>query len=155
MPQSPLLNTEFSQRFFADISALYPGSARQYDCPRISDIHYCQVGVLRCLSSATTGQQFLQHHADENVADIEPGHFFKALKSPRRLQNITSLNDLLALPMRQRVADPYAQCPELGGWDLYAVDGHYHHAACFDPKTKDSKGNIRAIATGHFFRLNQ
>ena len=29
MPQSPLLNTEFSQRFFADISALYPGSARQ------------------------------------------------------------------------------------------------------------------------------
>lgn len=154
MPQSPLLNTEFSQRFFADISALYPGSARQYDCPGIPDVHYCQLGVLRCLSSATTGQQFLQHHADENVADIEPGHFFKALKSPRRLQNITSLNDLLAQPMRLRVADPYAQCPELGGWDLYAVDGHYHHAACFDPKTKDSKGNIRAIATGHFFRLN-
>ena len=154
MPQSSLLNTEFSQRFFADISALYPGSARQYDCPGISDIHFCQLGVLRCLSTATTGQQFLQHHADENVADIEPGHFFKALKSPRRLQNITSLNDLLAQPMRQRIVDPYAQCPELGGWDLYAVDGHYHHAACFDPKTKDSKGNARAIASGHFFRLN-
>ena len=154
MPLHPLLDTEFSQRFFADISALYPGSARPYDCPGISDIHYCQLGVLRCLSTATTGQQFLQHHADENVADIEPGHFFKALKSPRRLQNITSLNDLLAQPIRQRIADPYAQCPELSGWDLYAVDGHYHHAACFDPKTQDSKGNARAIATGHFFRLN-
>lgn len=154
MPLRPLLDTEFSQRFFADITDLYPGSARRYDCPGISDIHYCQLGVLRCLSTATTGQQFLQHHADENVADIEPGHFFKALKSPRRLQNITSLNDLLAQPMRQRVADPYAQCAELGGWDIYAVDGHYHHAAGFDPKTKDSKGNARAIATGHFFRLN-
>ena len=76
MPQRPPLDTEFSQRFFADISALYPSSARRYDCPGISDIHYCQLGVLRCLSSATTGQQFLQHHADENVADIEPGHFF-------------------------------------------------------------------------------
>ena len=29
MLKSPLLNTEFSQRFFADISALYPGSVRQ------------------------------------------------------------------------------------------------------------------------------
>src|SRR5665647_1293750 len=97
MPLRPLLDTEFSQRFFADISALYPDSARQYGCTGISDLDYCQLGVLRCLSSATTGQQFLQHHADENVADIEPGHFFKALKSPRRLQNITSLNDLLAV----------------------------------------------------------
>lgn len=154
MPQRPLLDTDCSRRFFADIPALYPGSARRYDCPGISDIHYCQLGVLRCLSTATTGQQFLQHHADENVADIEPGHFFKALKSPRRLQNITSLNDLLAQPMRQRVPDPYAQCPELSGWDIHAVDGHYQHPACFDPKTKDSKGNLRAIATGHFFRMD-
>jgi hypothetical protein len=154
MPQRPLLDTEFSQRFFAPISEIYPGSARRYDCQGISDIHYCQLGVLRCLSTATTGQQFLQHHADENVADIEPGHFFKSLKSPRRLQNLASLNDLLAEPARLRVVDPYVQCPELSGWDLYAVDGHYHHAACFDPKTKDSKGNARAIATGHFFRMN-
>jgi hypothetical protein len=154
MPLRPLLDTDFSQRFFADITDLYPDSARRYDCPGISDIHYCQLGVLRCLSTATTGQQFLQHHADENIADIEPGHFFKALKSPRRLQNITSLNDLLAQPMRQRAADPYAQCPELSGWDLYAVDGHYHHAASFDPKTKDTKGNARTIATGHFIRMD-
>ena len=154
MPQRPLLDTDFSRRFFADIANAYPESARRYDCPGISDLHYCQRGVLRCLSTATTGQQFLQHHADQNVADIDPGHFFKALKSSRRLQNITSLNDLLAQPMRQRVADPYAQCPELTAWDVYAVDGHYHHAASFDPKTKDSKGNTRAIATGHFFRMD-
>ncbi len=154
MPHRPLLDTEFSRRFFADVLFLYPDSARPYDCAGISDIDYCQLGVLRCLSTATTGQQFLQHHADLNVANIEPGHFFKALKSPRRLQNITSLNDLLAQPMRRHVADPYAQCPELGGWDLYAVDGHYHHAAAFDPKTKDAKGNPRAIATGHFFRVD-
>ena len=148
------LDTEFSRVFFADIVGLYPRSERQYDCAAISDIHYCQLGVLRCLSSAETGQEFLQYHADQNVADIEASHFFKALKSPRRLANITSLNDLLATPMTGRVADAYAQCGELDGWDIYAVDGHYHKAACFDPKREASDGSVRATATGHFFRMN-
>jgi len=154
MPQRPLLDTDFSRNFFAEISDLYPGSARRYDCQGISDFHYCQLGVLRCLSSTTTGQEFLQFHADQGIANIEPSHFFKALKSPRRLANITSLNDLLAGPMTRRIPDPYAQCAELADWDLYAVDGHYHKAACFDPKTENSKGEPRAIATGHFFRMN-
>jgi len=56
--------------------------------------------------------------------------------------------------MQRRIADPYAQCKELDGWDLYAVDGHYHKAACFDPKSVASDGTLRATATGHFFRMN-
>lgn len=154
MASTQHIDNEFSARFFSDVFQLYPQSSRQYRCTDISDIHYCQLGVLRCLSSSTTGQEFLQFHADQGIANIEPGHFFKALKSPRRLANITSLNDLLAGPMKHRIPDPYAQCPELDDWDLYAVDGHYHHAACFDKKSKNSKGEVRAIATGHFFRMN-
>ena len=148
------IDNEFSARFFADVFQLYPRSSRQYRCTDISDIHYCQLGVLRCLSSSTSGQEFLQFHADQGLANIEPSHFFKALKSPRRLANITSLNDLLAEPMTRRIADPYAQCEELDGWDLYAVDGHYHQAACFDPKRENAQGELRATATGHFFRMN-
>lgn len=148
------IDNEFSKRFFSSIIELYPQSLRQYRCTDISDIHYCQLGVLRCLSSATTGQEFLQFHADQGIANIEPGHFFKALKSPRRLANITSLNDLLAGPMKLQIHDPYAQFTELADWDLYAVDGHYHKAACFDQKSENSKGEIRATTTGHFFRMN-
>ncbi len=110
--------------------------------------------MLRGLSSSATGQEFLQFHADHGIANIEPSHFFKALESPRRLANITSLNELLAGPMKRRIPDPYAQCEELDDWDFYAVDGHYHHAACFDKKTQNSKGELRATATGHFFRMN-
>ena len=110
--------------------------------------------MLRCLSSATTGQEFLQFHADKGSANIGPDHFFEALKSPRRLANITSLNELLAGSMKQRIPDPYAQCEQLHDWDLYALDGHYHHAACFDKKRENSIGKLRAIATGHFFRMN-
>ena len=113
MPQCPQINTEFSRLFFAPITQIYPDSARQYHCTSISDIHYCQLGVLRCLSSSTTGHEFLQHHADQNVVNIDPDHFFKALQSSRRLLNITSLNDLLAERMKQHIPDPYAQCPEL------------------------------------------
>ena len=115
MASQQLLNTEFSRIFFADIFNLYPQSARQYDCAAISDIHFCQLGVLRCLSSCVTGQEFLQYHADQNVADIEQSHFFKAIQSERRLANLTSLNDLLAIPMTQRIEDPYAKCRELDG----------------------------------------
>ena len=154
MSKQQQLNTGFSSVLFADIKALYPQSDRQYDCAGISDIHYCQLGVLRALSSSVTGQEFLQYHADQNVAAIDPSHFFKALQSPRRLANITSLNDLLSGPMTASVADPYAQCAELAGWDVYAVDGHYHKAACFDPKHTASDGTSRATATGHFFRMN-
>ena len=154
MASQQQLNTAFSRVFFDEIVGLYPQSKRQYNCTGISDIHYCQLGVLRCLSSSETGQEFLQYHADQNVANIEPGHFFKALKSPRRLANITSLNDLLAPPMTARVADAYAHCHELDDWDLYACDGHYHKAACFDPKREASDGSVRAVATGHFFRVN-
>jgi hypothetical protein len=154
MARSQPIDSEFSARFFDDITELYPRSSRQYRCTDISDIHYCQLGVLRCLSSSTTGQEFLQFHADQGQADIAPSHFFKALQSPRRLANITSINVLLAEPMKQRIPDPYAQCEELQGWDIYAVDGHYHKAACFDPRSKNAKGELRAIATGHFFRMN-
>jgi len=148
------IDNEFSSRFFSDILQLYPQSSRQYRCTEISDIHYCQLGVLRCLSSSTTGQEFLQFHADQGLANIEPSHFFKSLKSLRRLANITSINDLLAVPMMQRIPDPYAQFAELDDWDIYAVDGHYHRAACFDKKSENSKGELRTIATGHFFRMN-
>jgi hypothetical protein len=154
MASQQQLDTEFSRVFFADIVALYPQSERQYDCAGISDIHHCQLGVLRCLSSSETGQEFLQYHADQNVANIEPNHFFKALKSPRRLENITSLNDLLAAAMTTRLADAYAHCRELDDWDVYAVDGHYQKAACFDPKREASDGSVRATATGHFFRMD-
>lgn len=148
------LDTEFSRRFFAPIDNTYPESLRQYNCTGISDTHFAQLGVLRCLSASTTGQEFLQHHADQNVAEIDPGHFFKALQSARRLANLTSLNNLLAGPMSSAAPDPFAPCPELDGWDLYAVDGHYHKAACFDPKNSGTTEAPKAVATGHFFRAD-
>ncbi len=154
MAKHQRLKTDMSDRFFKDIFELYPVSEHRYKCTSISDVNFCQLGVLRCLGSSVTGQEFLQHHADEVVADIDPGHFFKALGSPRRLANIESLNELLAGPMSREVEDPYSTFPELDDWRLYAGDGHYHGAACFDPKSPDADGGKKSRATGHFFRVD-
>jgi hypothetical protein len=138
--------------FFNDLIEIYPSSERAYHCTSISDLDFAKLGILRCISHAKTGQEFLQHHADQGEADIDPGHFFKALKSPRRLANITSLNALLLPLMRRRCDDPFARFGELDDFDIYAADGHYQHAATHDPKPGKDGG--KTIATGHFFRLD-
>jgi len=81
------LNTELSNEFFNPIFEVYSDSAKQYQCTSITDINYTQLGILRSLSSAKTGQEFLQQHADFDVANIGADHFFKSLKSKRRFKN--------------------------------------------------------------------
>jgi len=154
MSRHHILNTSLSSLVFKSLFDLYSESKNRRECCSISDLTFAQLGVLRCFSSEKTGQGFLQLHADEGIADIDPSHFFKALKSKRRLKNITSLNDGLSSVFSDKIHDPFAQFKELSNWKIYAVDGHYHKAACFDPKKKNSKGEIVKYATGHFFRLN-
>jgi len=154
MPKHHILNTSLSDFLFKPLFALYSLSESRRECGSISDEVYAQLGVLRCISSEKTGQGFLQLHADKHVADIDPGHFFKSLQSSRRLANITSLNDLLRTAISEKVEDPFAQFKELKNWRIYAMDGHYHKAACFDPEKKNSKGDYVKYGTGHFFRLN-
>ena len=148
------LNTAFSNEFFKPVFEVYSSTDKQYNCPGISDINFCQLGTVRCISSAKTGQEFIQLHADYDVADINADHFFKALKSKRRLTNLVSVNQLLADKMAEKTLDPLAQFDELDNWEVNLVDGHYQKSACFDPKYKDSKGNLKSIATGHFFRMD-
>ena len=46
----------------------YPQSSRQYRCTDISDIHYCQLGVLRCLSSSATGHFFRMNMRNHHMS---------------------------------------------------------------------------------------
>lgn len=148
------INTDMSKVLFNPVFEVYSRSNKKYDCASISDIHFCQLGVIRCISSSKTGQEFLQYHADKDEADIEPSLFFKALKSPRRLKNLTSINDLLAEQLNKATTDPLAKFEELENWDIHLVDGHYQKAACFDPIHQSSNGKTKKTATGHFFRMN-
>ena len=112
------LNTDLSNELFKPVFEVYPDSSKQYKCTGISDVNYAQLGTLRCISSAKTGQEFLQYHADQEVADINADHFFKALQSERRLINLTSINQLTAEKLTQKTLDPLAQFPELDKWEV-------------------------------------
>lgn len=103
------------------------------------------MGVLRCLSHAKSGHEFLQHHADVTARDIGVDLFFKALQSKRRCENLASVNHLMAGLMQEGLEAPFAAYEELADFDLYAADGHYHQHACHEATSE---------ATGHFFRLN-
>ena len=153
MPTINELTTPTAARFFTPIEELYPHSQNRYECRALSDPDFTVLGILRCISHAKTGHEFLQHHAEHGGRDENPDLFFKALKSKRRLTNLHSINDALAPMMAHRIPDPLAGFDDLKGYHFFAADGHYQQAACFDP-IKSTRRGFQKIATGHFFRIN-
>lgn len=143
----------FSDSFFKPIFEVYKCSVSRYLCHSHSDLDHLKVGIERCLSQAQSGRDFIQELGDNQSSNITVSHFFKSLKSNRRLQNITSISDLLAPLIAQKVEDPFKRFSELNKWDIYAVDGHYQEHASHDP-IHTSRGKESRPATGHFFRLN-
>jgi len=142
------------QKFFAPVLEAYPNSEKQYDCQSITDLDFIEMGVLRCLTSSTTGREFLQHHGDHDRADVDVNHFFKALKSKRRIANLESVNSLVKDMVRQAVEDPFTSIAELDGFAVYAGDGHFHAGAVHDSRRPTEKGGERKPATGHFYMTN-
>lgn len=142
--------------FFNPLIESYPLSDSTFDCPDLSDLEFLKLGASRCMSSARSGNDFLQTYRKDDGAKVRVSNFFEALKSRRRLANLTSVNDLLKPYMVDHLSDELADIEELKNWHLYAGDGHYHKAAVFDPKTKadHSSKEPSKSPTGHFFRLD-
>lgn len=149
MANSNIENDNVNSKFFSPLHESYLNSEHQYHCKTISDMDFACLGILRCITTSKTGHEFLQIHGLETDEHYDPSHFFKALKSERRLANLKSLNQQLSQVAHQHLPDVFAYCPELDGFDIYAGDGHYIQAASFDEKKRGTK---RAV--GHFYRLN-
>lgn len=139
---------------FAPAVAGYASSARPYDCAKLTDLDFLEMGVLRCVSDSRTGRDFVQRHADHGRKEVSVDLFFKALKSKRRLENLQSLSSQLAARMSALCDDPFAAIPELDGFAVRAGDGHYHAAACHDPGVTGADGETKKWPTGHFFTLD-
>ena len=157
IPPHKTPQTELAQRFFAPLEQAYLNSLKPHDCPVITDLDHARLCIHRCLSESTTGHGFLQYHADQGGAIVTPDHFFKSLSSARRCANLASINHNLRSVMAQKIPDPFAAYPELQKYHIYAGDGHYHHAAAFDPKPNKKQNpdtTEKTRPTGHFFRLN-
>lgn len=142
------------QQFFAPVADVYHASENKYNCTTITDLDFIEMGVLRCLTESETGRDFVQRQGDHDRVDVEMNHFFKALKSKRRIANLESINSLVKPIVSERIDDPFASISDLDGFALYAGDGHFHAGAVHDERRPTEKGGDRKPATGHFFMTN-
>lgn len=115
-------------------------------CPSLTDDAWLALGVTRALHDHPSGRGFLQHIGPLLPYCPELGHFFEALKSPRRLTLCQQASERVA---RLLTDDPFAHLECLRDFDLYAADGHWHGAAVHAAPIDGAKR-----ATGHFFALN-
>lgn len=146
------------------------------NCDECPDEDWLQTGVWRCLAEQKSGRGFLQANVLLMPDLPGTGPYFDSLRSERRLAFVWQASDALydRLARDSKLADPFAQHPELGGFEIYAGDGHYHQAAAHDPRVLSAKdllpkpptaGGRRMsrkredppgtkYAVGHFFALN-
>ena len=155
MPQ-PYQHIRLTEQFFKPLFELYPLSDFQRDCPGLSDLEYLQMGVERCVSSAKSGNDFLQTYRKADGSRVGVSHFFEALKSERRLNQQKSINHLMRSYLKDHTVDELSHIEEFKKWHFVAGDGHYHKAAVFDPRTKadTSRKEPSKSPTGHFFSLD-
>lgn len=137
------------EHFFLPVSDHLKSCQHTWACPELSDSQWIEMGVCRSLMDVTTGRGFLQQYNPLFQNPITYTHFFKSLKSSRRLRLCDEFNQRLCQQIQRVLPDPLAPFKELNQFDIYAGDGHWHGAAAHD-KLKDG----RKWAVGHFYTLN-
>lgn len=107
----------------------------------MSDQQWIETGLLRVLSQEISGREFLQKTYDPGYMFLNCSLFFETLKSIRRLKLCQEINYAVSRGIAESDLnnDPFAQFSELEGFDIYAVDGHYHSAAAHDIRKTGKK----------------
>jgi len=102
----------------------------------ISDYDFIRLGVVRVLSQAVSGRDFLQQFHEIFGQDTKRASFFDLLHSSRRQGILAELNHQLIHRAPFRSGHPeddlLSAFPQLRDWDIFAVDGvelrHATHA---------------------------
>lgn len=110
----------------------------------ITDPDFVRLGILRVLSQAVSGRDFLQQCAENFGEPLGRSTFFDTLHSTRRQNLLGELNALLVARTDVRRGDPredlLSAFSELRDRAIYAVDGHQLEHACH--AARDRKGSF-------------
>jgi Transposase DDE domain len=134
---------------FHPLHPLLGECAHQRACPELPDAAWLHLGLHRALQEVPSGRAYLQQHGFQFEHCPPLGHYFEALKSPRRLRLATELNGRLCQRIATTLADPLAEYADFDDFDLYAGDGHWHAAAAHDVRWDGAKAPV-----GHFYALD-
>lgn len=126
----------------------------QYKCRVNSDSNWVRYGIARVLHHHDSGREFFQDLRMESLGEmsIKRQDFQEGLKSKRRLNHLTSINQSYLLDRSQasykKKEGGFHE--SLDGFHIYAGDGHSHAASTHEDR--DEKGKKHAI--GHLYALN-
>lgn len=119
----------------------------------ISDARFVRLGVLRVLSQACSGRDFLQQCQETFQEDLHRSSFFALLHSRRREQILRELNEQLVQRAtkvcQSSKVDLLGAFPELRQRAIFAVDGHLLEHACHS--VRDAEG--RQVAPNTLYLL--
>jgi len=126
----------------------------KYRCHVNPDDDWIKYGVSRVLHSHSSGREFFQDLRMESLGamNIQRQNFQQGLKSNRRLQHLTSVNEnYLFTRSQQSWRDKEGEFSQaLDDFHIYAADGHFHAASTHD--ARDEKGKKHAV--GHLYAQN-
>lgn len=167
MPFSPLdtypsrsdiaCNPLLIDQFLAPAYALLDGYIRDVQTEgALSDHDFVRLGVLRVVSQAVSGRDFLQLCAEILGYPLSRSTFFDSLHSLRRQFLMDELNSLVVARTDALRGDPgedyLSAFPELRDRAIFAVDGHQLEHACHasrDPKGRFVPGNTLYLLCLH------
>jgi len=135
--------------FFNPLHDLFAVVSHRRHCPKLDDLSWLLMGIWRVLDESGSGRGFLQEHGLRFQSIPTVRNYFQSLRSERRADLVTELNDLLLESSRDQLTDRLADIPELNTYEVFAVDGHWHTGATHDPKADEKK-----VSTGHFYSLD-
>ena len=142
--------TSFSDHFFDPLRLALEQSSHRRKCKEITDEQYCELGVRRVLENEKSGRAYLEHLADHGRQVVKKSAYFNSLASPRRLDLVVSVNQLLRRMISESPEDdPFDTIQSLSDYEMFAGDGHYIRHAVHDAPVDGT-----TYATGNFFGLN-
>lgn len=144
-------------QFLAPAYALLDGYIRGVQTGGVlSDPDFVRLGVLRVVSQAVSGRDFLQLCAETLGQPLSRSTFFDSLHSLRRQSLLGELNSQLVARTDGRRGDPgedyLCAFPALRDRAIFAVDGHQLEHACHasrDPKGCFVPGNTLFLLCLH------
>jgi hypothetical protein len=137
-------------RFFTPIAGIADSCLSARSCPELSDDAWLRVGITRTLDDEPSGRAFLQSIRADWEDTPARSSFFDSMDSARRLRFCREANAALCVSMGRSLPDPFAAFSALGGFAVFAGDGHFHAAAVHDAPDADGT----KYATGHVYALN-
>ena len=124
------------------------------DCPTFTNIDFLYSGLTRTISSVESGREFLQFSDEVLEKTIAHSTYFDALHSSTRLQLIKDVEEQSYKIYSELLAslgvDYLSEYPDLDGYHIEALDGHFSDHACHTPKNDEGK----IFAAGTIYSIN-